>query len=183
MRPTEEHPVLLKGLKSTQIIVLALLAGVLIFSLVLLFVVRPELGEREPVAEDALPLTWLLIGFGAFEVVMVFVLRGVFLGNARRNIVAGSWTAPGGRLPYGEAGDAGRLFHGWLTVTIITAAGMEAAALMALVAYLLEGKPVALVAAGVFGLLLALQMPTRDRLDAWLESELLRRKSPNETGR
>ena len=173
MRPTEEHPVLLKGLKTTQIIVGALLAGVAIFS-VILFVMQPGPGEREPAAADALPLTWLLIGFGAVEALMVWIFRGVLLGNARRHIAAGSWRPPAGQATYGEAGDAGRLFHSWLTALIITAAGMEAGALMALVAYFLEGKPAALIAAGVFGLLLALQMPTRGRLDQWLGSELLR---------
>jgi len=177
MRPTEEHPVLLKGLKTLQIIVGAMLAGILIFSLILMFGVKPP--EKEP-AEGALPLTWLLIGFGAIEVVMVLVLRGVLLGNVRRNIAAGSWTAPGGVSAYGAAGDAGKIFHSYQVATIVTAAGMEAGALMSLVAYLLEGQPAALIAAGVFGLLLALQMPTRGRLDHLLESELLRLEGPGE---
>lgn len=179
MRPTEEHPVLLQGLKTTQIIVGALLIGVVIFSLILMFGVKPE--AKEP-AEGALPLTWILIGFGAMEVVMVWVLRGVLLANARRNVAAGTWTAPAGASTYAAAGDAGRLFHSWTIATIISSAGMEAGALMSLVAYLLEGQPAALIAAGVFGLLLALQMPTRGRLDQWLESALLKLHGPGEQG-
>jgi hypothetical protein len=179
MRPTEEHPVLLKGLKTMQIIVGAMLAGVVIFSIVLL-ATQPGQAEREPATADALPLTWLLIGFGAVEVLMVWVFRGVFLGNARRTIAAGTWRPPAGPSTYAAAGDAGRLLQSSFTATIIAAAGMEAGALMSLVAYLLEGRPVALVAAGVFGMLLALQMPTRGRLDQWLESELLKLKGPGE---
>ena len=177
MRPTEEHPVLLKGLKTLQIIVGALLVGVVIFSLILMFGVKPP--EKES-AEGALPLTWLLIGFGVMSAGMMLVLRGVLLGNARRNIAAGSWTAPGGVSAYGAAGDAGKLFHSYQMATIVTAAGMEGGALLSLMAYLIEGKPAALVAAGGFGLLLALQMPTQGRLDQWLEGELLKLKGPGE---
>ena len=179
MRQTEEHPVLRKGLKTTKIIVGALLIGVVIFSLILMFGVKPE--EKES-AEGALPLTWILIGFGAMQVVMVWVLRSVILANARRNIAAGSWTPPGGASLYAAAGDAGRLFQTWTVATIIGAAGMEAGALMSLVAYMIEGKPAALIAAGVFGLLLAFQMPTRARTDQWLESSLLRLDGPGEQG-
>lgn len=183
MRPTEEHPVLLKGLKTAQIIVGALLLGVVIFSVILLVMGPGQTGpaEVEPGAQATLPLTWLLIGFGALEVLMVWIFRGVLLGSAKRQIAAGSWQPPAGQATYAAAGNAGQLFHSWLTATIIAAAGMEAAALMALVAYFLEGQPAALIAAGFFGLLLALQMPTRGRLDQWLESELLRLDAPPET--
>lgn len=177
MHPTEQHPVLLQGLKTLQIIVFALLVGVIVFGLVLQFGVKPE--PKEP-AEGALPLTWILIGFGAAEVVMILVMRTVLLANARRNIAAGTWQAPGGASPYAAAGDAGMFFHAWFTATIVTAAGMEAAALMSLVAYLIEGQPVALLAAGVFGILLAFQMPSRGRLDQYLQGELLRLKGPDE---
>jgi len=177
LQPLEQYPVLRKSLTAVQVIVAALVLGVAVFIGILLVWRRGE-APQEP------QLTWLLVGVGAADVVVLFLVRLMVLGRARQRIADGTWKPPGkaaqGYQDLLEAGDAGRLVVAWVTATILTAAGMEGAALLGCVAYLLEGQPAALVAAGFFGLLLALQMPTRGRLDQWLESELLRLRSPKE---
>jgi hypothetical protein len=177
--PLDRHPALLRGLKTTQIIVIALLVGVVALGGVFFGLRAAGLMERDEAVAEAVALTPILIAFAGLQVLVVLVVRSAVITSARRKIRDGSVRAAPRRLgtrgdAYLEAGDAGHLFKAWMTRTIVTAACFEGGALMCLVAYLLEGEAIALIAAAVCAFLLATQIPTRGRLDQWLNGELLR---------
>lgn len=175
--PLETHPVLLKALHALQIIVIALLVGVLIFSAFVLY--RLANGDG-PLGESAGALTPILLIASVLAVGLTTFLRARVLESARRRITDGTWKPPAQRSAAGSplapsefeaAGVEGRLVQTRMLTTIIGAAGLEGAALLCLIAALLEANPLALGAAGLWGFLLALQVPTRRGLEQWLESE------------
>lgn len=180
MRILDEFPVFALGVRVTQMIVFALFLGVVVFLGIASFMVAS--GRVEPVASPM--LTWILVGVGAATVPLVLLLRHVVLGQARKAALAGEGPRPAptrgraagpgqpGALDLAGTGAAGRLFQGWQTATIVTAAGFEGAALMGAVATLVEGYPAGVIAGGVFALVLLLFVPTQARFAQWLEGEL-----------
>ncbi len=176
--PLDRHPELVSGLRVAQTIVGALLLGVVIFLLVLFFLRGKDGGVPSGAADgttDGISMSLVLGVLAIVQIPVFFLLRTALLGAARQRILAGAPPPPtttSPATPFAAAGDAGRLFQAWLTTTILLAAGMEAGALLCLVAYFLEGSSVLLVMAAAFGLLLAFQMPSRRTVDHWLEKEL-----------
>lgn len=191
MRPTEEHAVLRGGLRTLQIILVALLVGVVVFSGIVLIAIT----SVEPPPDDQPRqqlLTPILVGLSFAVAGTLWIVANVMLSQARQRIADGTWKpglrkrvqegeAVGTLSPqaFEEAGNAGRLFQAWMSSTIVRSAGLEAAAFLNLVAAMVERSPIPLVVAGFWALLLAFQVPTSSRLDHWLESELLRVRAPD----
>ena len=69
-------------------------------------------------------------------------------------------------------GPAGLLAQAFFTRTLIAAFLLEGAAMMAIVAYFLEGETAALIAAAVMIVLLLLLLPTAGGFTDWVRSEL-----------
>lgn len=169
--PLARHPELLPGLRVAQVIVGALLLGVVIFLTILVYLRAKDAGAP-PSAADGISMSLVLGIVAVVQIPVFFVLRTVLLTGARHRIAAGTPPPQAEASPFAAAGDVGRLFQAWLTATIVLAAALEGGALLCLVAYFLEGSPVLLVMSGAFALLLAMQMPSRRTLDHWLEKEL-----------
>lgn len=169
--PLERHAVLSKRLRTAQIVIGMLVLGVLLFAAVLL--VLGATGWEPPVSEPGpLPLSWILAFVAVVQAPVFLILRTALLGRARQGIAAGTWPMAAADPDLREAGDAGRLFQAWFHATIVLCAGLEAAALMCLVAFLIEGQSWTLALGGAFGLALAMQMPSREGMDRRLGAEL-----------
>jgi len=175
MRFLDEYPPLRLGLRATQIVVAALFVGVVVFQAITGTLLATGRIERvEPPI-----VTWTLIAAGCLTLPAVLFVRHLILRAARRDALAGSSSTRGGLLwmpVHADTGlpqQLGRLFQGWQTATLVTAAGLEGAALMCTVATLVEGHEAGIVAALFFALLLLVFVPTSLRLEAWMESEML----------
>jgi len=153
------------GPKSTvnqaQIIVFALIMGVVTFAVVAFFLgpVGGPLEDGEP--DDALASIFpaILAGQGVVVVAGAFFMRGVLakkvtgrLDGAREEVAAGVMPAE------------------LLTATIISAALVESMGLLGCVGYLLEAKTVYLAAPMIAVALMAFWVPTRSSVGDWLEA-------------
>lgn len=166
-----------------QIIVLALIMGVVGFAGVACFLVYVE-RDGEPVRPiEGLPiLTLVAVGGLAAGVVASFVVPPLVFRNAERQIVAGTWKAPLGVDPNSDLGkllrsDTGRLLGARQSALIAGLALLEGPAFPALVAFLQEGRPYALALAAVVVILMLLRFPTESSVRAILEQDLERLKS------
>lgn len=177
---TGEHPVpegFLPLLRALQIIVGALVSGVVVFLVVVL-----ALGAtgRQPEGGTAPLLSYVSVGLVVVAVVARAALVAGLNAQGRKHIVAGKWrdgsgatAAPGWRELFENEGDIGRLLALYQSQTVIGAAVLEAAGLFGCVAYLIEGGwfgPGAAVV--IVGLMLALQFPTRASAAAWLSAQV-----------
>ncbi|MHC4492029.1 MAG: hypothetical protein ACYTDU_10430, partial [Planctomycetota bacterium] len=93
--------------------------------------------------------------------------------RGRRQIAAGAFAPPArGWLAELTGSEEGRLLLLYQTCTILGAAALEAAALLACVAHLVEDAPAVLaVGVGLAGLLLAAEFPTRARAERWVTAQ------------
>ena len=118
MSASDRHEAIRAGTRVLQIIVLALLAGVLLFTA---FVGNRIVSGVEPAgAKEGFPLTWVLLGVAALQVAMIAFVRMAMLTKARQQIADGTFPEPprGGRGPLAaesmeSAGDEGRFPAAW----------------------------------------------------------------------
>jgi hypothetical protein len=169
MSQVDDEAVLAIRVRTMQIIVAALAGSVVIFLVIVLFV-RPLDQPPKPLDQQVATLY-----FGIPYLVAIlfahFVVPGIIVSSARRRVARGnlpSYLAPPGAPPQGET----QLLCGVYQVSLILGAALlEGAAFFALVAYLLEGNPWSLAAAGLLVLGLLLKIPTRSRLQNWVEGQ------------
>ena len=184
--------------RTCQIIVGALVMGVLTFLAIVVFL---NVGPGNPAAGPgiggaALPLpgggslplmTALAVVLGIIGLVMSFTVPHVFVAGTRRTIAR---EVPPATTPHKPsepalvypAGDTGRLLPVYTTQLILGAAINEGMAFFAAIAYMLERHPVALGTAIVLLGGLIARFPTADRVNAWLDQQLeqlrIERQSP-----
>lgn len=153
--------------RTSQIIVAALVMGVVTFAVVVVFFI-----SRGPAAKGNL-LTLLAIVFAGAALVLGFVIPQLITAANRRRIAAGTWqSSPNqGHVP---DSDAGRLAMSYPAKLIVGAALFEGGSFFALVAYMLEGQPLSLGVAAVLLLCLLAHFPTLGRVEAWIEEQLRR---------
>lgn len=185
--PTAVEPIT----RTCQIIVGALIMGVLTFLAVVLFLhvdaagPGPDQGEQGIGAVGlllpwggSLPLmTALAVVLGIVGLVMSFTVPRVFLATTRRVIARETSPATTARKPSEPAqvhptGDTGRLLPLYPTQMIMGAAINEGMAFFASIAYMLDRHPVALGTAIVLLGGLIVRFPTVDRVNAWLDQQL-----------
>lgn len=167
--PTDE----LSGpLRSIQLIIASLLAGVAAFTAIAIYLRASGTvsGEREPPT-----ITYIALAFAVVEIVVsVFLPRATTTRN-RTEIARGTWPSASGRprmpapLPTTDAGKLALVHNSQL---IIGCALLEGAAFFLLIAYLLEGQYVALIAALLLGAAITFRFPTQPRHSAWIEEQL-----------
>jgi hypothetical protein len=143
-----------QALRAMQIIVASLAFGVVSFFVVVLFIVPPAGGNRPA---NNLFLTYLGVGVAIVGLAVWFFLPNLIARQARKSVLAG---------------DARRIVGNYQTQLIIGCALLEGFAFMNLVFYMIEHQPVSLVVAVVFLVILLAQIPTLNRLERWVESEL-----------
>ena len=164
-------------LRTMRIIVLALVAGSTTLAAVA-GVIRAQGNAPAPPNPDLPLLLFVGLVLAGMELAVLSFLPRQIVTTGRRQIAQGTW--PAGAVPPGDttADFLAGLCAVYQTQLIIRSALLEGLAFYFGIAYLIEGHPASLVAAAVFILLLAWQLPTRDRLERWLgeQQELLRQE-------
>jgi hypothetical protein len=117
--------------------------------------------EEEP---TTLVLTYLAVGYA----VMAIVLRGLAPDWLTDLILASARAGqPADERPQASQPDSA--FHKrYAARTMICTGLIEGAALLAILAYLMEGHVLGLIVGVVMALVLAAQVPTEDRLNDWI---------------
>lgn len=154
-----------------QIIVGAITLGPLVF-LGVVFSIPP----KPEAAADKTLLTYLACGLAAAAVVARLLIPPLVAIRFRRQIAAGTWPPPGqaANLHAAPLDDAGKLCALYTIRTIIAIAILEGAAFFLVTAYQIERNLLALGIAGVLIVTIALHLPTRARVAAWVEGQLQR---------
>jgi hypothetical protein len=159
----------LKGVVLTmQIIVGALALGIVNFLLVIVFAIKPQ-AQQNPIGQSL--MTYLAVAGAVLAVLASIFIPFLLAAPMRKSALdasAGS-KATGSK----DETNIGPLAQMYQTQLIVRCALIEGAAFFSLVAYMLEGQTTALATAGVLLLILLAHFPTRSRLEAWIESELV----------
>ena len=144
-----------QALRPMQIIVAALAGGVASFLVAVLFI-RPPRGGGPPA--NSLVLTYIGVGAAVVSLAVWAILPNLISRQSRNSVLAG---------------DARRLAANYQVRLIVGCALVEGIAFLNLVAYLIEHQLTSLVVAGILLVILLSQIPTLDRLERWIESELV----------
>lgn len=156
-----------------QIIVAAMTTGALFFLVIVLLVQRGQ-----PAAGTQPVLTWIAIAVGVAMMLVRLIVPPRLVARRRAAIARGQFRP---QFPpedqqfqrfLEKAGDAGLLCVVYVNKLLMAGALLEGAAFLALVAYLLEGNPWALGTAVVLIGSLAMMIPRRDAVIAWIEDQL-----------
>ncbi len=165
--PEESFPI--QRVRVMQIVVGALILGVLFFLGLVLYLVHVE-GQGEARAE--LPLvTMIAVVMFALCALMAFVLPASITRSALRRLADGTWQPPPNTNPHAFATTTQRLLLVRQTALIVGMALLEGSAFMACTAYLLEAQPPALGVVGAAVLLMLWNFPTTGRVRAWVEQQ------------
>lgn len=154
-----------------QIIVGALLLGVVTFGLIVVaVVVGPQ--QLQPRADM---MTIMAAAFALVSIGASLLIPQMLVAAARRQIATGKWQppAPGAMMPpaLAELGEAGQLVMVYQTAMIVGAALLEGAAFFGIIATMIEKSSLALAVSGVCVVLLLAKMPTIGRLSNWLDAQ------------
>ena len=153
-----------RGAITSQIIVLALAAGVVAFGAIA-FSMGPMV---EP--GDQPIITYVFAGFAVMMAPARLLVPSLFASQNRRAIAAGTWRPSGGAqaAPRTERGKFATICQ---TKVIVGSALLEGAAFANLIAYMIEGQMLSAVISVLllFGILLGL--PTPGRFTAWVDHE------------
>ncbi len=160
-------------LRTNQIIIGALVMGIVVFLVILLVV----FGARvEPLDGQAM-ISFVMAGFAANLLIIRLIAPALIVNSVRGKIAAGTWDPSHGNPQFQVAStDEGKLLQLFQTKTIVGAAILEGAAFGNLVAFLLEGQVYTLVIAVLFALGILVSFPTRNGLAEWLDNQLRRMK-------
>jgi hypothetical protein len=162
------------AVRTMQIIVAAMAAGVGVFFAVVLVISPNAKPAGGPPAE--LLVSYIAAAAGLAGILAWAVVPRIITSGNRQAIVHGKLAPRAGlsqNLPMtDERMQIRPIIAMYQTSLIVGCAILEGAAFFNLVAYMLEQQPMNLVVAGVLLLLLLTQIPTVSRLASWVESEL-----------
>jgi hypothetical protein len=177
--------------RTCQIIVGALIMGVVFFLIIVLVAVPPLLNAAPAVGEGAaaapgvappndpqLPLiTYIAVAVCLLELILAFVIPPTTVNRSRGQIAhAGSDKTRGDVAAEAKksepASDTAKLAALYQNQLIIGSALLEGGAFFAGVAYMVERRPIALAAAILLLVVLALRLPTADRIHSWIDRQL-----------
>ncbi|MGE3314623.1 MAG: hypothetical protein AB7O26_05855 [Planctomycetaceae bacterium] len=146
------------NIRQMQIVVFALLCGVVMFGLITMFLTWGQ------APGDAL-VAYIAAGFGAFAIPMSFILLVVVANGAVKSVLAEARNND-----YREmVASVDKLAIAYKTKLIISVAVLEGAAMFNLVAYLLERQAASLLFAGVLAVIMALLFPTPVGVQDWVQ--------------
>jgi hypothetical protein len=150
----------------------ALIAGVLVFLGVVVYLVHGEQQGQGAQPAAGLPVITLIAGLVFLTNLPLAILLPVLITrSAVRRIAAGAWRGPPGADPAQSESDVGKLVAVWQTSTLVGYALLEGAGFFGCIAYLLEGQGAALGVAGAALGMMAGMFPTAGRLGAWLQRQ------------
>lgn len=155
-------------LRTVQIIVFALVSGVVMFmAIVLLF-----MGAGVQPFDTGAVVSMVMAAFGASAILARLLVPGLMVDANCRRIAQGSGNAnqrhPGAKLP---DTDEGKLMQVFLTKTIVGSAFLEGGAFANLIAFMLEGQIYSIVLSVLLLLGILAGFPTRSGLSEWLETQ------------
>ena len=158
MSPSQRKPA---GVGTLQVVVGAMTAGATVL-LVVAIAVRSSFvasfGEQ-----SAVPLlSYVALGYAVLALLARAIVPNLVVGGAVRRIATGQVDT--------EA-EITRLKNVFATKTIVAAAMIEGAALLAVIAYLIEGTPLSLVIAPILIVILGAHFPRRANVDEWLRRQ------------
>lgn len=157
-----------QAIKTIQIIALALISGVIIFSLIVLLLSKED---QEPVETPILAYIGAVLGLIA--VVTAPVLSRVFSMSMRQAVVEGTQVKPGGPKPNPESeGDVSSLVAVYQFQQLVSRAILEGAAFLNLIAYMTESQSMSLVFAVLLLITMFFRFPTPGNLESWVTEEL-----------
>ena len=141
--------------RSLQIVVFAMMAGVVAFSIVALLMGKPA---------DGTPLlTYVAAGATAAAIVTRLVVPRIYISHAVERLAAPTDLAARGEGPTEQ-----QLANVFSTATILGVALLEGAAFFNLVAYLLEAQLLSLLIVGMLLLAMGLHFPLLGSVTAWV---------------
>ena len=150
-----------------QMVVAGLLAGVLMFAGIVVFLVRQR-GEGFSPPEGMPVISYAAVALFALELAVWKFLPDQIANNQAGKIARGTWT-PGPGVPATVfATDTAKLLSVFQTKTVVANALLEAVALLGCVAHLLEGRLFVLAVVGGAVVLMLVTLPTRDNVAQWL---------------
>lgn len=155
-------PELLQPLRAMQVVVLALVSGMLVFGGVMVF-----LSARVTPNPGLWLLVYLCIGAVGFVVVLRRVVLRVML-KTERGKIARLYPAAGAGTAQAENAALAQLF---IRSTIAGTALLEGSVMFNAITFLLTRHPLTLVLAVVVLAGMAMQFPTRARFEEWLETQ------------
>lgn len=169
------------AVRTMQIIVAALTLGVVVFSVLVLALLRDDkpLDPNTPRLLGLPMLTAMAVLFGVVSLIASYIVPKIIADGSIRQLAKGpplddtKRLDSGGRQIY-PASDVGRLLPVFQTQVITASALNEGAAFFAVLAYLTEGQPIAIGVAAVLIAVLVSRLPTVDRVKGWLEAQLER---------
>lgn len=155
-----------QGVRLLQLIVVALIMGVLMFAGVAVFLTFQQ-GPQVPLAPGAPPkmvlIAYLAVGFAMLVTVVRFVVPGIVLNagvkQAANNQGVDQLT-PVDLLP------------SYIASTIVACALLEGAALFNVVALIIDSQVWSLGIVGVLLVLMAVNFPTVDRVQYWADDQI-----------
>ncbi len=163
-----------------QLILFGLLSGSLFFAAVVVFLAK----SQDPVAAGAAhPVTTLGLIAGIAALVAQPILTTIIRDRAQKQAAAlpiddDAFVAkPAG--PGAPREQLGALVGGYQVALIVSAAVLEGAVFLNLIAYLLEQFPWSLAMAGLLWVAMATKFPTAGRVASWVEQT--RRRIAEET--
>lgn len=162
----DQERFLRKSLLTMQIIAGALIQGVVVFLVVVMFFL--------PVPPNRLAVlnSYIALGFALVAMVMSLVVPNIIVASTKKSLVKGRPID----LPkqFGEVSNLGFLapLAGlYQTKMIIAMALLEGAAFYNLISYMMERQPFTLAVVGMLLLALVMNFPTRRGLEKWLAEE------------
>lgn len=169
---TEEERSLLAQVTTTmQVIVAAMVAGLIVF-----LGIAVVIASRMPGPAESRLVTFVSVAFAGSAVVAAMIVPGLFRRGQRQTALAKSLsqsTSASAPVPGGGLAAVKALATGYQTALVLRSALLEGGALFCLAAYLVERQAVSLVAAGVLILFLLGGFPTQSRLEEAIARERL----------
>ena len=155
-----------------RLILPAMIAGVVLFACIVL-VVSPDSGfGAKPNNQKTPILTYIAGGFLATSVVAALAVPAQIVGAARRTLRSNTRTTDD--RPDTQSADERAA---WLARTLfmkilVSSAILEGAALFLVVACMVEGQRLPLMLAAIPVAGIAIQVPTRHRIEQWIDREI-----------
>ena len=166
------------AIMTLRIIVIALATGVVAFAITAI-VIRMQQAAA-PANDAAGLLTTLGIAAAPVAFLLSRFLPALFVAKTRGQIASGQYGVPAGsnsretngpQSSLGQLGDDGKLFTVYQTKTIISAAVLDGAAFLSIVAFLLGGSLIALGLGLLLALAIVAMFPRTSRVLEWIEAQ------------
>ncbi len=173
IEPPKPHPPNIAAACRLQQSLVAGLTMAVLAALAAAYVARLE---SPPPSEGKTPiLTYVAVGHGAVAIVIVMLAPGWVTNSARRRIADHARTSPTHqKLSTQDQHNRLKLqlLPVYTTRIIINAAILEGVAMIAVAAYFIDAHQLALAMALIFAFFVAIQLPTVDRIETWMDTQI-----------